>query len=492
MSIIQKQILHKAIESPFFSKDVLTKAPLTIFEGNEIYKELSTIIKRYYQTKSQVLTEDALLTLTEDKLDRMRKSSEEQQEYFTAINSLYEIRDSNDNSIIDEKIESYIKKHMRVDLLRRSYDKLDNDVEMDKVEKEFREIMALDISGRHQEIINVIDDVEYKRRVLMTLHDNTIPTGISAIDEVNGGGLAKGEVGLVAALSGTGKTTVLTNIATSYTKRGYNVLFIALEELENRMILKLEQSMLRQNKAQIVTGAGLNEGHYSKMQEAYQRNRDKFGNLFFARYSPRTVTPAKIEQLISDVMIRRGVRIDVVVIDYPELLINPHATGNEADDGGKLFEEVRRIGQDFNVITWTASQMGRSARSALIRTGEHIEGAHRKINAVELVLAVNQLPEEYKAGFIRLYADKVRNPPDGEFNRMVGLKVIGSAMTIRDYANDAERGAHARVLQAADSALDDQMRWKREGKKSGDSSGQPAPDFASEINASIKQTQGGA
>lgn len=483
MSHLQRQILRKAIVSPIFSKEVLPKVPLSIFENNEIYKELANIIKRYYQTNREVLTEEAFLTLAADKLDRMKKKAEEQQPYFDAIHEVYEVRNSQDDSIIDEKIEEYIKRHMRKDLLREAALNLDNEKFMESLDKRWKEIMLLDISGKQQEIINVIDDTEIKRRLLSTIHQNTIPTGFRELDYLNGGGLAKGELGIIVAASGTGKTMVLTNLATNYTKLKYNVCFIALEELANRMILRFEQSMLRQNKSNILTGGALNESHFNKMQEFYKNHRDEFGNLFFARFSPRTITPAKIEQIISDITLRYGITLDVVVIDYPELLRNPYATGNEAEDGGKLFEEMRRIGQDYNVVMWTAAQMNRTAYSAQTRTSEHMEGSHRKKNAAELVLTVNQTEEEFNAGFTRLYVDKLRNTPDGPFNRMLGFKVVGSQMTIRDYKDDRERQEHIAILEEADNRMEMEFKGKKREKKGS----QPSPDYASEINNSIQR-----
>lgn len=477
MEIIQKQILHKAIQSPLFSKDVLPKTPLSVFEGNEIYKELSAVIKKYYQTKSDMLTEDRLLTLAEEKLDRLRKTAEEQQPYYNAVNELYQIRDFADDSVIDEKIEGYIKKHMRMDLLKRAATRLDDEKFMESVDREFKEIMLLDISGRKQEIINVIDDTEYKRRALSTIYQNTIPTGLTAIDRLNGGGLAKGELGLVVAQSGTGKSMTLINLAANYTKRKQNVLFIALEELENRMILKFEQSLLRQNKSDILSGQSLNDTKFDELQGFYKKHREHLGNLFFARYSPRSVTPAKVEQLISDVMVRKGVVIDVVIIDYPELLRNPNSTGNESEDGGKLFEEMRRIGQDYNVVMWTAAQMNRTAYSADIKTAEHMEGSHRKKNAAELVLTINQTQEEFNNGFIRYYADKLRNPPEGGFDRMVGFKVIGSAMTIKDYDNDREEHLHKSLLEEVDNRkMGDRSKYKSGKQKP------PEVNYSDQIN----------
>lgn len=480
-SPIMRQILRKAIETPIFSKEVLPKTPLTVFEGNEIYKELANTVKRYYQTNKNVLSEETLLTLVEDKLDRMKKSAEEQQQYYNKINELYAVRDSGDDEVIDEKIEKYIRKHMMIDVLKKAAMNLDKDEVAENTQEEIKKIMLLDISGKKQEIVNVLDDTEYKRQVLSTLFQNTISTGFASVDALNGGGLAKGELGLIVAVSGSGKTMFLTNLATNYTKLKYNVLFIALEELENRMILKFEQALLHQNKSDILTGGTLNETRFNQLEQVVQKNRDAFGNLFFARYSPRTITPSKVEQLISDIVIRKGVNVDVVIIDYPELLRNPDATGNEAEDGGKLFEEMRRIAQDYNVVMWTASQMNRTAYSALIRTAEHMEGSHRKKNAAELVLTVNQTPEEYNAGFIRLYADKVRNPPEGAYDKMLGFKVVGSQMLIRDYKTEQEKREHTMVLEAADTANTAAYKGRRKKDE------QPAPDYAKEINSSIQR-----
>lgn len=487
-SPIMKQILRKSIESPIFSKEVLPLAPLSIFGDDEIYKELSNLIKRYYQTSKDQLTEEALLTLAEDKLDRMKKAAEDQQKYFNKINDLYDVRDSSDNEVIDEQIEKYIRKHLWIDLLKKSAMNLENEQFMEKVGEEFKSIMMLDISGKKQEIINVLDDTEYKRVALATIFQNTVSTGFKAVDNLNGGGLAKGELAMIVAASGTGKTLLLTNLATNYTKLKYNVLFIALEELENRMILKFEQSMLRQNKSDILTGGSLNNQHFDKLQGFIQQNRDQFGNLFFARFGPNTITPAKIEQLISDCILRKGVNVDVVIIDYPELLRNPKATGDVAEDGGRLFEEIRRIAQDYNVVMWAAAQMNRTAYSAQIRTSEHMEGSHRKKNACELVLTVNQTKEEYDAGYIRLYADKVRNPPEGPYDKMIGLKVVGSAQTVRDYRTEQEQREHEAVLEAAESASDAAFKGRRKEKKDG----VPAPDYANEINSSIHRLRGEA
>lgn len=481
---IMKEILRKAIETPTFAKEILPMLPLTIFDNVDILKEISQAVTKYYKGSSNMLTEEALVTIVESKLDRMKKAPEVQQEYFNKISELYEIRNSQNNDVIDEEIEKYIKKHLYIEQIKKATLNINNEAFMSKFDEEIRNITMLDVMGVEDEIINVIDDTEIKRRLLSTLNTNTIPTGFPSIDHLNSGGLAKGELGMILALSGTGKTLVLTNLATNYTKRGYNVLFIALEELQNRMVLKFEQAMLRQARSTIISGGNLNTAQFDTNQAVYKKYREKFGNLYFARYSPRTVTPAKIEQLISDVKLRKGQQVDVVIIDYPDLLRNPNATGNESEDGGKLAEEMRRIGQDYNVVMWTASQLNRSAYSARIKTAEHMEGSLRKKNAAELILVVNQWKEEYEAGFLRLYADKVRNPPEGQYEKMIPFKVHGEMQSVLE-CTEADKVVHAEILKEVEENADGLFK----NKKSQQSNKVPTPNFAEEINNAIRGGQ---
>ncbi|AZF89214.1 DNA helicase [Bacillus phage vB_BthM-Goe5] len=485
-----KEILRKAIMHPAFAKEILPIIPKSALDNDNMSIELAQVLRLFYQTNSASITEAALTTLVEAKLDRQKADAEKQQEYFDTISELYDIRDSSDDEVIDEALSKHIKRYMRIELLKKAAMKLDDEVFQDKLADELRYILSLDITGGNDKIINVIDDKEYKRRLLETVQSNTIPTGFKELDRLNGGGLAKGELGLVSALSGSGKTLFLTNLATSYVKQGYNVLFIALEELENRMVLRFEQAMLSQSRADIITNGVLNEDAFERRQRFYEKYRDNFGNLFFARYSPRTVTPFTIEQLISDVLLRKGVQLDIVIIDYPELLRNPNATGNEAEDGGRLFEEVRRIAQDYNVLMWTASQLNRSAYNAVTRTSEHMEGSIRKKNATELVLVVNQTPEEYEAGFVRLYADKVRNPPDGVYDKMLGFVVDGKRQLIRDYEPDPydpnklspEKLEHQRILKE----VEDQRNSLGINKGGGDKGNKPPmPNLSDEINKAL-------
>ena len=57
-----------------------------------------------------------------------------------------------------------------------------------------------------------------------------VPTGLDGIDNLLNGGLAKGEIGVILAPTGVGKTTMLTRFANTAFNMGYNVLQIFFED----------------------------------------------------------------------------------------------------------------------------------------------------------------------------------------------------------------------------------------------------------------------
>ena len=57
-----------------------------------------------------------------------------------------------------------------------------------------------------------------------------IPMGVPGIDNLMKGGLAKGEIGVILAPTGVGKTTFLTKISNHAFNLGYNVLQVFFED----------------------------------------------------------------------------------------------------------------------------------------------------------------------------------------------------------------------------------------------------------------------
>lgn len=262
----------------------------------------------------------------------------------------------------------------------------------------------------------------------------------------------------------THNTMWAVNQTTNYVKQGLNVLYIVLEENLNRMLLRFEQAISQVEKSRYMPQGKLDESMYDLVQKAYAQARSTesgWGSLLISKHMPQQVTPAMLEQLIIDATIRKGKKIDVVLIDYPDLMKNPYmATGvNESKAGGQLYEDLRRICQEYDYICWAFSQLNRSSYDQGIKTVAMIEGSKQKINACEFVGTLNQTPEEFKNGFIRLYSDKVRNNSGIQYDKMLYFKVLPETMTIRDNTQE-ERREHEVLLQTVGE--DSSSSYKKE------------------------------
>ena len=133
------------------------------------------------------------------------------------------------------------------------------------------------------------------------------------------------------------------------------------------------------------------------------------GNIRLFNEKPQSVSINDIDGYLNNLKFNGEIFPDVVVLDYPELMINPHTRYvSESDAGGKLYEDIRSLAKKHNFICWTLSQLNRGAWSSDVNTAGNIEGSKRKLNAVELALTINQKGEEYDRNILRLHKDKVR------------------------------------------------------------------------------------
>src|SRR5699024_7687484 len=236
------------------------------------------------------------------------------------------------------------------------------------------------------------------------------------------------------------------NLAKNYVRSGLNVLYIGLEEKMDRMVLRAEQQMLGVDKSMLMNeDMTLNEEVFNALQSKYEQNREVLGNFYISKHMPQQVSPNQLEQIILNTSIKKDKHIDVVIVDYPKLMRNPYEKySSESEAGGRLFEDIRRLAQQYGFVCWTLAQTNRGAYSSDVITSEHVEGSRKILNAVEVSLVVNQKDEEFKNGFLRLYLDKVRNSSNtGE--RFISLKVEPSKMRVRDETPEEEQ-EHKQIL----------------------------------------------
>lgn len=270
----------------------------------------------------------------------------------------------------------------------------------------------------------------------------------------------------------THNTSWAINIVKSYITQGLNVLFLPLEELLDRTVLRFEQLLSQRSRKELMPSAGLvNTELYQNIQEGYRilqskTGREGWGEFIIEKCNPRTLSPTGLEQLIVTHTLELGKPIDVVVVDYPDLMANPFLSGsdNESRAGGLLMEELRRIAQEYGFVCWTFSQLNRSGVASEFRNASMIEGSKQKLNSVEIALTINQTAEEKAKGYLRLYVDKLRNQTKADYDRMLSFKYVDTTLTIRGLT-EQERLEHTAILADLEESVTGIRKERKQAKQ---------------------------
>lgn len=453
MKSIYKQTIYRAVKEPAFATGVFNRLPISEFDDDA--KFLVTIVNSHYHSSREPLAEASFISRMEERADNKGKSEEDINKFQNMIEEIYELdyTDVNEDTV-DEQIQSFIRTSLSREAIMDAVSKgsLGDEENIENLTNKLKEVLVLDVNLDNGGVIDFFKDVNLRKSQLKALAEDRYPTGFYNLDSIADGGLAKGEVGLVLASSGSGKTSWATNLARNYVMSGLNVLYVPLEEKTDRMIMRFDQLLSQQAKNAIMPGGDLDEGFYDSIQKAYDQMTDEnrensWGTLWIKKYRPHELTPNMFSQLISDLMVRTHKNIDVVVLDYPDLMRNPFSSGekSEADAGGRLYEELRATAQEYNFVLWTLSQLNRTGYGQDVKKADAIEGSKRKLNAVELAFTINQEPEEFENGYIRVWVDKLRNNSGVSFDKMLYFKVDVPTMTIRDETQE-EHMEHLELL----------------------------------------------
>lgn len=468
MAVIHKNVIHKALTDPKFGKEVFTKLPLSAFEEGT-QRELIQIIKRYYINQSKPLDQDTLLTLTESYIENKNLKDSELDELFRLVNNAYEVSSDANQEVISTSVNKFVRKALSIDVLQETLSKGDIAEEgtIEELSEKLREISVIDVKGqRDGTSIDFFEDYDTRVDLYNNMKRDTNSTGYENIDEIlEGNGLAKGELSLLISPSGYGKSTFMIQTLNNAIKQGKNALYVTLEERAEKINSRIETNLIDKSLDYFIDMFGnLNIDKYAQVQKFYETKKDIWGKIFIERRNPYETTVEDIEQMIVDIKIRSGEDLDLVVIDYPEIMKKPSSSSRRDEDVmGELFHRLRGLAGKYEFVLWAVAQTNRTATTSddAVVTSANIQGAFKIINSCELVLSMNRTPEEKKNNRFRLHVDKVRNPnPQALIPEMLYFQTdVQAGYNIRAETKE-EILTHDRIIQSGKDNYDDTSHYE--------------------------------
>ena len=242
---------------------------------------------------------------------------------------------------------------------------------------------------------------DFEKRFEIKARD-PIATGWDEIDALLQGGLGNGELGVVIAPTGAGKSMALVHLGTQAMKAGKTVVHYTLELQDTSIGIRYDSC---------VTGVGLSELHSFK-EMIYEKVQEIEGKLIIKEYPTKSATTQTIKIHLEKLK-QKDIKVDMILVDYGDLLKPVITTREKRHDLESIYEELRAIAQEQKCPVWTASQTNRSGLNAEVITMEAISEAYSKCFVADFIFSVSRTIDDKNNDTGRLFVAKNRFGPDG-------------------------------------------------------------------------------
>jgi hypothetical protein len=235
---------------------------------------------------------------------------------------------------------------------------------------------------------------------------NVRPTPWDIINEITEGGFGSGELIILAAGPGGGKSMGLVNIAVHAAKMGLNALYYTLE---------LNEAYVGKRIDSLVSGIAQTnlKYHLDDVKDAVS----KLPGKIVVKYYPTKT--ASVNTLMAHVEKCKVTEFkpDIIIVDYADLLreSSTHFNKNSRKDEilGGIYEELRGMAGELGLPIYSASQLNRSAAEMDIIGGDKIAEAYSKLMVADFVVSLSRKMTDKIAGTGRWTVIKNRFGVDG-------------------------------------------------------------------------------
>jgi replicative DNA helicase len=235
------------------------------------------------------------------------------------------------------------------------------------------------------------------------LNRTTVPTSWDCINGLMDGGLGPGELGVIVAPSGVGKTWVLCALGAAAVKAGMNVVHYSLELSEHYVGQRYDTVF-----TQIPSG-----DLKDRKEDVLQKIKKLKGRLLIKYFPPKGISARNIESHIEK-MTAAGNKPDLVIIDYADLLLS---TTNKSDstygEQGGVYIELRGMGGMLGIPVWTASQTNRSAIDSEVIEADKVADSYAKVMNADFIMSISRKSKDKLNNTARFHVMKNRFGPDG-------------------------------------------------------------------------------
>jgi len=246
----------------------------------------------------------------------------------------------------------------------------------------------------------------------------TIKTPWDVVNEIMDGGLGAGELGVIVAASGIGKSWTLQSLGSSVIKSGKNVVHYTLELNENYVGLRYDS---------IFSGITTANIKYYK-DDVRKKITGLDGKLLIKYFPTKSASVQTIGSHLKQIELS-GVKIDMMIVDYADILMPTGFFKEKRHAIGNIYEDLRGLAGEMEIPCWTASQANRSSLEEDVIGADKVAEDYSKVMTADFVMSMSRKVEDKIANTGRFHVIKNRFGIDGitypaKINTNIGLVQI--------------------------------------------------------------------
>jgi len=393
----QIQLLNNIVTYKDFANSIIEVIDPHYFD-NQYFRIICQMIREYYTKYDHTPTFDTLEQLTKSEIS----SPMAQKSILDTIEQVKNVADEG-SVFVQEKSLKFCKQQELQKVMVKTQSIIDKgDFESyDKLEEMVRG--ALQVGEVDKGTADVFFNLD---EVLNEDYRHPIPIGVPGIDNLLKGGLAKGEIGVILAPTGVGKSTFTTKIANHAFNLGYNVLQIFFED--NPKIIQRKHITLWTG----IHPDDLTERREEVMEKVKQIQSTRKNKLIMKKLASDTVTMNQIKNQVRK-MIAEGNKIDMIILDYIDCVVPDKNLGDEWKSEGSVMRGFEAMCHELDIAGWTATQGNRSSISSEVVTTDQMGGSIKKAQVGHVIITVAKSLQQKEMNLATIAITKSRIGKDG-------------------------------------------------------------------------------
>lgn len=345
------------------------------------------------------------------------------------ISKLSEISSLNlgiSDEVLKKNLQDYILSKAMFWAISDNYKQIERDKNVDRCLDRFNSVRKMTFEDTDLGMNYFSADDMAKHWEYIMNPEAKVKTLWSGMDTYTNGGFLKEGKDLVVfcGQAGLGKSLFLSNLTKNFLMQNLSVAVISLEMSQDVYAKRFDAHISENNVNTLNT---TKEDSVAKIRNFYSRYPN--ANLYIKEYPPRTIRVSDIESYLTNLK-ENGVKVDVIVIDYLNLVLSDRKSDNMYESVLDVAEKLRAISYKFAAPVITATQATTQGMNNENIGMEHISESRGIAHTADELFMLFQMDDDREQGIINVRIAK--NRAGGQVGKVIKFKMNSQNLVLSD------------------------------------------------------------